>query len=505
MMLSLCALLCAVFLAACGSGAEEAATLRSEEIRKPAVADRWYPGEPEALKAMVDGFLANAEPAGIEGDILALISPHAGYVFSGQTAAHAYRQIQGRKFDAVVVIGPSHGEPFRGVSVYNRGGYETPLGVAPVDVELADAIIAEDDDAHFTTSGHRWEHSIESQVPFLQRIVEDLKIVPIAMRRSDLKLCRRLAEAIVAASKGKRVLIVASSDLYHAPDQDPQGSWYDQCVRTDTATLKAIERLDPSAFHRGLIEGQYQACGGGPIVTAMFAAKEMGADRAKVVGRTNSGDVTGRRRGYIVGYGSVVLYRGAGAMEKTEFEPLDEGTQRELLRMAREAIAGYLKTGRAPEFEPTREILREKRGVFVTLTEHGRLRGCIGYHGNDIPLYKLVPSRAIAAAFEDRRFPPLAEEEFGALHIKVSVYLDRMHEIESIDEFQLGKHGIIMIKGDRGATFLPEVPIEAGWSKDEELRQLCRKAGLPSNGWKDATFYVYTTQVFEEQRLEAGD
>jgi len=483
--------LCAVLFV---SGEVEA----TGEIRRPAVAGQWYPKEPGELRGGVDRLLASAEPAGIEGDVVALISPHAGYVFSGQTAAYGYRQIQGQSFDAVVVLGPSHRERLQGVAVYNGAGYETPLGVAPVDVELAEAIVAQEDDIRFTGSGHRWEHSIEAQIPFLQRALGDLKIVPIAMWRSDLERCRRLAQAIVSASKGRRVLIVASSDLYHAPDQDPNGDWYDVCVRTDTATLKAIERLDPAAFHEGLIEGRYQACGAGPIITAMLAAKEMGADRAKVVGRTNSGDVAGRRLGYIVGYGSVILYRGMDTMENSEFEPLNEEAQRELLRMAREAISGYLKTGRTPEFEPTREVFKEKRGVFVTLTQHGRLRGCIGYHGNDIPLHKLVPSRAIAAAFEDSRFLPVTAEEIDALHIKISVYLDRVHEIQSIDEFEVGKHGIIMVKGRRGATFLPEVPVEAGWTKDEELRQLCRKAGLPSNGWKDATFYVYTTQVFEE-------
>ena len=483
--------LCVVLL---GWGDAEA----TGEIRKPAVAGQWYPTEPGELRGWVDRLLANAEPAGIEGDVFALISPHAGYRFSGQTAAHGYRQIQGGTFDAVVVLGPSHRERLQGVSVYSGAGYETPLGVAPVDLDLAEAIVGQDADIRFSSSGHRGEHSIEAQIPFLQRALGDLKIVPIAMWRSDLDLCGRLAQAIVSASKGRRVLVVASSDLYHAPDQDPSGEWYDECVRTDAATLRAIEALDPAAFHEGLVEGAYQVCGAGPIVTAMFVAREMGADRAKVVGRTNSGDVTDRRLGYIVGYGSVVLYRGAGAMEKTEFEPLNEEAQRDLLRMAREAISGYLVTGRPPEFEPILEIFTEKRGVFVTLTKDGRLRGCIGYHGNDVPLHKLVPSRAIAAAFEDPRFPPITEEEVDALHIKISVYLDRVHEIQSIDEFEVGKHGIIMMKGNRGATFLPEVPVEAGWTKEEELRQLCRKAGLPSNGWKDATFYVYTTQVFEE-------
>ena len=128
------------------------------------------------------------------------------------------------------------------------------------------------------------------------------------------------------------------------------------------------------------------------------------------------------------------------------------------------------------------------------------LRGCIGYHGNDIPLYQLVPDRAVSAAFRDSRFPPLSMEELDRIEIKVSVYLSNVYRIESLDEFELGQHGIILRKGDRGATFLPEVPIEAGWDKEEEMEQLCRKAGLPRGAWREnAELYVYATQVFGEK------
>ena len=168
--------------------------------------------------------------------------------------------------------------------------------------------------------------------------------------------------------------------------------------------------------------------------------------------------------------------------------------------MARATMAGYLRSGKIPAFEPKFEVLKERRGVFVTLTKHGELRGCIGHHESDEPLYKLVPEMAVAAGFRDPRFHPLSKKELEDVRIKVSVYLTNVYRIEDLSEFEMGKHGIIMMKGGRGATYLPEVPLEAGWTTvEEEMASLCRKAGLPGEAWREgAEFYVYRTQVFGE-------
>jgi len=271
------------------------------EIRRAAVDGQFYPASADDLGADVDRMLEQSKPADIRGDIVALVAPHAGYIYSGQTAAAAYRQVKGQRFDAVVVIAPSHREVFPGASVYNKGGYETPLGVALVEVELADEIISYHPTIAFTLAGHRGEHALEVQLPFLQRTLEDLKIVPIVMADRSLRLCRTLGEAIASAAEGKHVLIVASSDLYH-------GYSYEACVASDDRTLAAIETFDPEAFWRGL-DKEYQACGGAPIASALMASKQMGADTAKVVARTNSNDVTGEQGGYVVGYGAAVIYR----------------------------------------------------------------------------------------------------------------------------------------------------------------------------------------------------
>jgi len=274
------------------------------EIRRPMVAGQFYPDDPAMLRAQVDALLEETPIEDLDGEILGLVAPHAGYPYSGAVAAYAYRQVKGERFDVVVVLAPSHAERFVGTSVYTGKGYETPLGVVPVNGELADRIVSAGDPIQASTAGHRTEHALEVQLPFLQRTLEDLAIVPIVMGGISVEMCRALADAVVSATEGMRVLIVASSDLYH-------GYSYRECLETDRRTLEAIERFDPEDLCRGMMR-QYQACGGGPIAAALFASRAMGADRAQVVSRTNSNDVTGMRDGYVVGYAAVAICRSVG-------------------------------------------------------------------------------------------------------------------------------------------------------------------------------------------------
>ncbi|MDZ7378866.1 MAG: AmmeMemoRadiSam system protein B [candidate division KSB1 bacterium] len=478
-------------------------TLSMAQIRPPAVAGAWYADNPAALRATIEKWYEQALDAQVDGEIVGLLAPHAGYVYSGATAAVAYRQVRGKHYDAVVVIGPSHREYFSGVSVFKGEGYRTPLGVALVDKELAAAIAKQDPLITLGEAGHREsEHSIEAQIPFLQVALPGVKIVPIAMLDDSWDTCRRLGAAIAAAAAGRRVLVVASSDLYH-------GESYADCHATDKRTLAQVAKLDPQGLCDGARTGKYAACGAGPIAAMQHAAHLLGATEAQVLAHTTSGDVTGQKTGYVVGYGAAIVYKPQQAQPKkkaipgrVEYSPLSEEVQKELLRMARQSIVHYLEHGAIPEFAPTHEVMNERRGVFVTLTKRGELRGCIGHHESDVPLYKLVPQMAVASAFEDPRFPPLRKSELGEVKIKISVYLTNVYQIQTLDDFVMGKHGIIMYKDGRGATFLPEVPIEVGWkTKEEELRNLCQKAGLPPDAWKQgAVFYLYETQVFEEAK-----
>ena len=161
-------------------------------IRKPAVAGTWYPADPDDLRKMLDTFFENAKKPPIPGEIIGLVSPHAGFAYSGLIAAHSYKQVVGKKFDVVFVVGPSHREYFRGASVFTGRGYETPLGVIPVDRETAADLIAQDEIVHAGWEGHRQEHSLEAQLPFLQYALGEFKLVPIVIAERDWDTCRRL-------------------------------------------------------------------------------------------------------------------------------------------------------------------------------------------------------------------------------------------------------------------------------------------------------------------------
>ena len=470
------------------------------KVRKPAVAGAFYPADPKILKEQVDSFLERAEPAGIDGEILALVSPHAGYPYSGQIAGAAFKQVKGKKYDAVVVIAPSHSEYFPGVSVYDEGGYETPLGIIPVDEALAKAIVEEDEIITSSLVGHRGEHSLEVQLPFLQKALIDPKIVPIVMADRSFGVCQKLARAVAKTAKGKKILIIASSDLYH-------GYSYEECVTADGRTLETIEEYSPQKLCNGLAKETYQACGGGPITVALLAAKELGANKANVIARTNSNDVTGERGGYCVGYAAVAIYKsGTGnpspKKKKVGTEVgLSSDDKKLLLKIARTTIEKRVKGEDIPEFRVASEILNENRGAFVTINKQGQLRGCIGYIEAIKPLYMTVREMAESAALNDPRFSPVTKNELKDIEIEISA-LTPLKKIDKFDEIEVGLHGLYIKKGYYSGLLLPQVATEYGWDRTTFLEHTCMKAGLPTDTWqeKDTEIYIFSAEIFAEEK-----
>jgi hypothetical protein len=271
-----------------------------KDIRKSVIAGTWYPGNPRILRADIEEFLHNVPDEKIEGKIIGLIAPHAGYVYSGQVAAFAYKIIKGETFDAVILLGPSHRAFFHGVSIYDRGGYETPLGVVPVDIPLANDIMAQSKVISHIPAAHSQEHSLEIHVPFLQVVLGDFRFVPIVMGEQDRQTCETLAESIVRAVGDRRVLIAGSSDLSHFHS-------YEKALKLDSVVLKHIEKMDDRGLLKDLENNVCEACGGGPAAVTMMVSKKLGSDRAKILKYANSGDVTGDK-GSVVGYASAVLY-----------------------------------------------------------------------------------------------------------------------------------------------------------------------------------------------------
>jgi len=480
-------------------------------IRPPAVAGQFYPSDPAKLAKAVDDFIGDALDAST-GRPIAIVCPHAGYIYSGQIAADAFKQAAPYEYDVVVVLGTNHTTAgFDGVSVYLGDGYQTPLGVARIDRELSEQLVALDDDFTFEPLVHRQEHSVEVQVPFVHRLFPDTPIVAAVVGAPNLDLCRRFGGALARVLTGRRALIVASSDLSHYPS-------YDDAVRVDRATLSAITRFDADTLAAvlgapmgGVPNLRTRACGAGPILAATVAARALGATQARLVSHANSGDSSVGDRARVVGYGAVVFT----ARDESRVQPkpteqeasaaasaaLGDDDKRTLLRHARSTIERFLTTETTPLLRPVGALAR-KQGVFVTLREHGELRGCIGHMADDLPLSQVVGYCALQAAFKDHRFQPVAVQELQHIDIEISL-LTPFERVPTYEDIVVGRDGVLLEKNGRSAVFLPSVAVEQGWGRDEMLAHLCRKAGLPADAWKTGTtFYTFRAEAFGEGDLE---
>jgi AmmeMemoRadiSam system protein B/AmmeMemoRadiSam system protein A len=460
-------------------------------IRPAAVAGSWYPDDPDELAQTIDGMLETANP--IDGHPIGLIVPHAGYVYSGQVAAAGFRQLESAQYDVAVIIASDHQPPLSSpISVWSEGGFETPLGTVAVDAELAQALVAADPRITFDPTTHEGEHPIEIELPFLQRTCPNCSIVPVLMGSADESAVQALADALLALLPGRRAVVIASSDLSHYPT-------YDDALVSDGATLGAIETGDPVRVQEtiralmvsGLSNLATCACGEGPILVMMHVAQGLGADTVTILRYANSGDVSGDHS-QVVGYGAVMVWR---------YEPPDltASQQEDLLALVRTTIAEHLETGRLPAYETDDPALTRRSAAFVTLRQQGELRGCIGHTWADLPLYQAVQETAISAATKDPRFPSLTPEELSEITVEISV-LSPFRRLTDTDEIKVGSHGLMIFKDGRQGLLLPQVPVEQGWDRAEYLDNLCLKAGLLEECWKEgATLYAFTALVFGEQ------
>ncbi len=487
------------------------ACAQAPKVRPAFNAGGFYPADAKVLTKMVDDFLARAPVEPLSEPPVALISPHAGYEFSGQVAAHSYALLKGRKFARVVVIAPSHYEVFPFNSVYDGDAFATPLGNIPVDKEFAKKLVGLSPEIKFSERGHvqvegHGEHALEVELPFLQRVLGDFKLVPIVMGDQNYDLERALGVALAKLIQQEQkqgppaasgaTLLVASSDLSHYHP-------YDDAVRRDHKVLRAIEEWDYFNMSRNFESRAWEACGGGPIVAAMIAAERLGAQQAKILKYANSGDVTGDKT-RVVGYGAAALIRGKdGRGGKTQAFSLGQKEKNELMKIARKSVETSVRerTLYYPALEGL-ESLDQDRGAFVTLKEHGQLRGCIGYIAPIKPLYMTVRDVAAHAALRDPRFAPVTVAELGALEYEVSV-LSPLHRVLDIQQIHVGQDGLVIRKGENEGLLLPQVPTEEGWDRMTFLEQTCNKAGLPKNAWRDegTDIFAFTAIVFGDRHL----
>ena len=458
------------------------------KVRKPVFAGSFYPADKATLSDLIDGYLKEVEPKStkITGHVFGVIAPHAGYEYSGKVAAYAYSQLKGKGYKKVIIIGSSHRVPFRGIAIYPAGLWETPLGTVPVDQEMAQSLMKECKIIRPFPAAFEREHSLEVQVPFLQKTLAGFKIVPIVMgslEKTDYKEFVDALASILKNDQGK-VLIVASSDMSHFHA-------YDAANKMDNLTLKNIAELNVDGLHQCLQKGDCELCGAQGVLSLMMLAKQMNG-KATILNYANSGDVT-KDRARVVGYSST-------AFTTLQAEQgLSRKEQEILLSITRKALEEYVRNGIMPPTDVREMKLLEKRGAFVTLTKNGSLRGCIGYIQPVAPLYKAVSDMAIAASTRDPRFPPVTQGELKDIHIEISV-LSPLKLIVDTNEIEVGRHGLYMTRGNNSGLLLPQVATQQGWNREDFLRQTCLKAGLPVQAWKDkgTQIYTFSAQIFSE-------
>lgn len=491
----------------------------AQNIRKAVVAGKFYAGDKDRLlqdikqcydEAAVLAPLSKAELSS-SSVVQAVIVPHAGYVFSGAIAASAFARIKAEAhYNRIFLIGPSHHVAFDGASTPNVfDAYQTPLGNVPVDKDVCNALIEANKVFRYLPSAHDREHCLEVQLPFLQYHMKDVApIVPIIIGTEDMSLLKKIATALEPYFTSNNLFVI-SSDFSHYPS-------YDDALTVDGNSGKALESGRINDFISALRDNSQMhisnlytsACGQAAIAVLLLLAQDANSKTYDMkselkmhhIAYLNSGDSPYGGKDEVVGYHSFCLTSSQASNTNNNKEEKDstdsfltDNDKRQLLNVAWNAIS---PANLHKEVTPT-EIFKRKLGVFVTLTEHGHLRGCIGHFGEDIPLGDITAEMAHAAAFEDPRFPPVDASELPDIKIEISV-LTPLKRIHDISEFHYGKEGIYMRKGWRSGTFLPQVTDEVNWTKEEFLGHCAQdKAGIGWDGWKTAELYTYRAIIIE--------
>ena len=468
--------------------------------RSAVAAGRFYSANKEELSKELQILFAGAKST-IQGEIRAIISPHAGYLFSGQTAADAFNQINSEKsYEHIFVIGSSHHVLQPGASIYNAGNYETPLGSVKVDTNFCTALIQDNPIFHFSAAAHKEEHSLEVQLPFLQYIMKDtdFNIVPIVITTQQPEESKDIANALRPWFNSNNLFII-SSDFSHYP------TYEDACV-LDNLTAESLRQNSPQQFLEQIqanskknIHGlKTSACGWSSLLTLLYLSQPKSNLTYQLLSYTNSGDNTQYGdRNQVVGYHAIALTDQTNNTDAFELQSADREALMHVARTSLNECLGCVEEEEltSSDFSPA---LNTKCGAFVTLRSEKKLRGCLGRFATEEPLWKIVQEMARAAACNDTRFNPVQASELADITIEISV-LTPMRKIESIHEIIPGKHGIYIKKGLFAGTYLPQVAAETGWDVLEMLRHCSHdKAGMDWDGWKDADIYIYEAICIEE-------
>jgi AmmeMemoRadiSam system protein B/AmmeMemoRadiSam system protein A len=504
------ALLAAIMAGGVGLHCTGDTPMKSTTIRRAAVAGSWYPADNAALTRALNGYFA-AAPRVLTGvTVRALVAPHAGYAYSGRCAATAFKQLEGQSVARVFLLGPSHYMGFAGVASINVDAFETPLGLVPLDRAALDTL-RQNPLVRDLPAAHAREHALELELPFLQLMLKEFTLVPLIVGQLAPSQARELG-ALLKQLVGPRDLIVVSTDFTH------YGAAFGYApFRADVKNR--LTALDQGAITRVLakdIDGIFAYADetgitwDGVVPTAiMLAALPADAHGTQLL-YYKSGDAD-NEYSHSVSYAALAFSDApppapAAAAPMPAAAPTNEtgltaAERATLLKIARATLAAHVQRKPLPDLAtyPLTPRLKEKAGAFVTLHEHGDLRGCIGYIQGIKPLAETVRENACNAATDDPRFPPVKPDELRDITIEVSV-MSPLRKVASPDEVVAGVHGCVLKKGWHQGVFLPQVATEQGWDRATFLRHLGLKAGLDMDAYKSAELFVFTADVFHEER-----
>ena len=477
----------------------------SAEAGDASLAGKWYTSSKKALEEELCSYLEKAAPPPIEGKIIALISPHAGFVYSGPVAAYGFKAVQSQKIKKVFVIGFSHRMYYDGVAVLDDDAFRTPLGVVKIDRDLTKELTEQNPKIQKNPSLFYEENSVEMEIPFLQTALKDFEIVLIAIGNQSFQNSRILADALYEVLKDKEdFLLVASTDMCHYLP-------YEKANETDKKTISMIKEFDPDKLYRESLAGDHKfMCGYGAVCATMIAAKMLGADKIEILKYANSGDTRGDKS-RVVGYLSAAIVKSTvHSPQSTDKnlkkeignnDMLNSEQRKKMLKLARDSINYYLKEGKKLPVKESDQVLNKEMGAFVTLHKRGQLRGCIGNIIGQQPFYLTVRDMALEAATGDPRFRPVTIEEMSDIDIEISA-LSPLEKIDDPEKIEMKKHGVIVRQGFRSGVYLPQVAAETGWNREQFMNSLCgHKAGIDSDAWKKGKcdIYIFTAEVFGEK------
>lgn len=478
-----------------------------DEINSP-LAGKWYSSNKQSLQFQIEKDLSNVKSMNLD-KVIALILPHAGYVFSAQTAAYGIKEIIGRKYSKVIIIGTSHYAQLPNqFSVSDVKYFGTPLGRVEVDTDFTAKLKKFPQYCELPYNVHFREHSVQIILPLLQCSLTNFKIVPIVIGSLDNKALRKLADELKPMLDNETLVIISSDFTHYGANYDYLPFPADENVESklkvmDMEAVKNILNLDYVGFSGFIDKTNDTICGKYGIEFLLLMLPK--DSKSYLLDYSTSGKTT-------EDFSNSVSYCAlgfTGEWEKTKANELKTETKdslgagltgndkKELLMAAKKSVEYFMDNDKIPSCEDLKlkitAPMEEKRGIFVTITENGELRGCIGNIYAVYSIYEAVIKLAISSAFMDHRFYPVAKSELPFLSYEISV-LTVPEKISSYKDIVLGRDGIILEKDGLSAVFLPQVATEQGWNLEETLTHLSKKALLPSDAWKDAAFMVFQTE-----------